>query len=220
MLLSRLVPYLTPALPSFIFRASSTMSSTIFTPEKPASYVAALGAPPLHLFTANTPNGQKTNIMLEELRLAYPDKKEIGYDFVRVNLGKNEQKVGRERSERAGVGGPPVQSRSSRARSRANSPPTQTPEFLKINPNGRIPALIDNNVNPPSGHNVFESASILLWLVDNYDTEYKLSFKDPLLKSDALSWIFFTHGGVGPMFGCVGCSSLLPFARRVHRSQC
>ncbi|TXT07420.1 hypothetical protein VHUM_03140 [Vanrija humicola] len=109
--------------------------------------------------------------MLEELRVAYPDKKEIGYDFVRVNLGKNEQKL---------------------------------PEFLKINPNGRIPALLDNNVNKPVGHRVFESASILLWLVENYDSEYKLSFKDPLLKNEALSWIFFTHGGVGPMFGQAG----------------
>ncbi|KAL1412133.1 PFAM Glutathione S-transferase domain [Vanrija albida] len=166
MLLSRLAPWLTP-LPFFRTAAMSTLAS----PERPASFVASLGAPPLHLFTANTPNGQKTNILLEELRLAYPDKKEVGYDYVRVNLAKNEQK---------------------------------TPDFLKVNPNGRIPALLDTNVNPPKGHRVFESASILLWLVENYDTEFKLSFSDPLLRSEALSWIFFTHGGVGPMFGQAG----------------
>ncbi|OWZ63746.1 hypothetical protein AYX15_04322 [Cryptococcus neoformans] len=73
------------------------------------------------------------------------------------------------------------------------------PEFLKINPNGRIPALVDENVK--GGHNVFESASILLWLVERYDKEYKFWFKDPLEKSQALSWIFFAHGGVGPMQG-------------------
>lgn len=67
------------------------------------------------------------------------------------------------------------------------------PEFLKINPNGRIPALVDENVK--GGHNVFESASILLWLVERYDKEYKFWFKDPLEKSQALSWIFFAHGG-------------------------
>lgn len=67
------------------------------------------------------------------------------------------------------------------------------PEFLKINPNGRIPALVDDNVE--GGHNVFESASILLWLVERYDKDYKFWFKDPLERSQALSWIFFAHGG-------------------------
>ncbi|KAL7418270.1 Glutathione S-transferase 2 [Cryptotrichosporon argae] len=70
--------------------------------------------------------------------------------------------------------------------------------FLAINPNGRIPALVDDN---HAGHNVFESASILLWLTEQYDKENKFWFSDPLLKSKALSWIFFAHGGVGPMQG-------------------
>ncbi|WVQ84895.1 hypothetical protein IAT38_007058 [Cryptococcus sp. DSM 104549] len=72
------------------------------------------------------------------------------------------------------------------------------PEFLAINPNGRIPALVDDNAG---GHKVWESASILLWLVENYDKEFKFWFKDPLERSTALSWIFFAHGGVGPMQG-------------------
>ncbi|WVF73135.1 hypothetical protein IAT40_007954 [Kwoniella sp. CBS 6097] len=72
------------------------------------------------------------------------------------------------------------------------------PEFLAINPNGRIPALVDDNAG---GHKVWESASILLWLVENYDKEFKLSFEDPKERSQALSWIFFAHGGVGPMQG-------------------
>lgn len=42
---------------------------------------------------------------------------------------------------------------------------SQHPDFLKINPNGRIPAITDDNFK---GHNVFESASIQLWLVENY----------------------------------------------------
>ncbi|WWC71822.1 uncharacterized protein I206_105781 [Kwoniella pini CBS 10737] len=72
------------------------------------------------------------------------------------------------------------------------------PEFLKINPNGRIPALIDDNFK---GHNIWESASILIWLIDQYDKDFKFTFQDPKLKSDIFSWIFFAHGGVGPMQG-------------------
>jgi glutathione S-transferase len=41
----------------------------------------------------------------------------------------------------------------------------QSEAFLKINPNGRIPAIIDDNAG---GKNVFESASILLWLASQY----------------------------------------------------
>jgi glutathione S-transferase len=72
------------------------------------------------------------------------------------------------------------------------------PDFLKINPNGRIPAIIDDNFN---GHNVFESASIQLWLVENYDPENKLWFSDPIERSFAISWIFWAQGGLGPMQG-------------------
>ncbi|ODN82488.1 glutathione S-transferase [Cryptococcus wingfieldii CBS 7118] len=76
------------------------------------------------------------------------------------------------------------------------------PGFLEINPNGRIPALVDDNVKVGGeGHKVFESASILLWLVERYDKEYKFSFEDPVERSRVLSWIFFAHGGVGPMQG-------------------
>lgn len=41
----------------------------------------------------------------------------------------------------------------------------KSPAFLKINPNGRIPAIVDDNAN---AKNVFETASILLWLTSQY----------------------------------------------------
>jgi len=73
--------------------------------------------------------------------------------------------------------------------------------FLKINPNGRIPALSDRSRN---NFNVFESAAILLYLEQHYDKESKFSF-DPATHpdeySEVLQWIFFAHGGVGPMQG-------------------
>jgi hypothetical protein len=39
---------------------------------------------------------------------------------------------------------------------------------------------------------------------DTADTDHKLTFTDPALNSDMLSWIFFAHGGIGPMQGQVG----------------
>ncbi|KAB5591903.1 Glutathione S-transferase, carboxy-terminal domain containing protein [Ceratobasidium theobromae] len=75
------------------------------------------------------------------------------------------------------------------------------PWFLKINPNGRIPALVDRSRDSFA---VFESAAILLYLAQHYDKEHKFSYdpaQDPDLYSEQLQWIFFTHGGIGPMQG-------------------
>lgn len=68
------------------------------------------------------------------------------------------------------------------------------PWYLKINPNGRIPALVDRSRDD---YTVFESAAIQLYLAEHYDKERKLSF-DPAMASDdynnMLQWIFFAHG--------------------------
>ncbi|KAF9514916.1 hypothetical protein BS47DRAFT_1294586 [Hydnum rufescens UP504] len=75
------------------------------------------------------------------------------------------------------------------------------PSYLKINPNGRIPAIVHHR---PDGSDfaVFESAAIFLYLVQRFDPDYKLHWpagSDE--ESEALQWIFFVHGGVGPMQG-------------------
>jgi len=73
------------------------------------------------------------------------------------------------------------------------------PWFIEINPNGRIPALVDHS---RSDFKVFESAAILIYLVTHYDKERKFTFEPASNEySDALQWIFFAHGGVGPMQG-------------------
>ncbi|TBU26001.1 glutathione S-transferase C-terminal-like protein [Dichomitus squalens] len=75
------------------------------------------------------------------------------------------------------------------------------PWFIKMNPNGRIPVLVDSN---RENFTVFESAAILLYLEQHYDSQLKFSF-DPRTRpdeySEMLQWIFFSHGGIGPMQG-------------------
>jgi glutathione S-transferase len=70
--------------------------------------------------------------------------------------------------------------------------------FLKINPNGRIPAIVDHSNGDFA---VFESGAILLYLVQNYDPEHKLWPKDTKLQSEVIQWLMFQMGGVGPMQG-------------------
>ncbi|KAH9943115.1 glutathione S-transferase C-terminal-like protein [Epithele typhae] len=75
------------------------------------------------------------------------------------------------------------------------------PWFIKLNPNGRIPTITDRSRGDFS---VFETAAILLYLQQHYDKEGKFGFdkeSQPNDYSEMLQWIFFAHGGVGPMQG-------------------
>jgi GSH-dependent disulfide-bond oxidoreductase len=76
-----------------------------------------------------------------------------------------------------------------------------TPEFRSLNPNGKIPAILDPN--GPGGRPIglFESGAILLYLADK--TGMYLP-RDPALRYQAIEWLMFQVGGVGPMFGQVG----------------
>ena len=107
----------------------------------------------LHLFTADTPNGQKIPIALEELGLAYT--------LTLVDLNKGEQK---------------------------------TADFLALNPNGKIPVLIDR------AHEVtlFESAVILTYLADQ---QRALGGENQAEKLQVQQWLSFQIASVGPMLG-------------------
>jgi len=78
---------------------------------------------------------------------------------------------------------------------------TWTPEFLSLNPNGKIPALIDPD--GPGGRPIglFESGAILLYLADKTGL---LMPKDPVRRWETIQWVFFQMAAVGPMFGQVG----------------
>ncbi|KAH7312231.1 glutathione S-transferase [Stachybotrys elegans] len=73
------------------------------------------------------------------------------------------------------------------------------PWFIAVNPNGRIPAIVDHD---NGGLNVFEGNAILGYLTRRYDTENRFSFAvDDDDYTRAESWIGWQHGGVGPMQG-------------------
>jgi glutathione S-transferase len=74
------------------------------------------------------------------------------------------------------------------------------PPFLKVNPNGRIPAIIDHARN---AFPVFESGAIFLYLAEHYDKKHEFSFEDADEKSEMLQWLFFQNAGVGPIQGQV-----------------
>jgi GSH-dependent disulfide-bond oxidoreductase len=72
------------------------------------------------------------------------------------------------------------------------------PEFLKITPNHRIPAIVDSDGPGGKPFTLFESGAILIYLSEKTG---KLMPKDPAARYKCLEWIMFQMGGVGPMFG-------------------
>jgi GST-like protein len=76
-----------------------------------------------------------------------------------------------------------------------------TPEFVSLNPNGKIPAILDPDGPGGKPFGLFESGAILVYLADKTG---KLLPTDPARRYEALAWVFFQMAAVGPMFGQVG----------------
>lgn len=73
--------------------------------------------------------------------------------------------------------------------------------FLEINPNGRIPAITDT-FSDGQKIRLFESGSILQYLAEQYDKDYKISYpKGTREYYETNNWLWFQNAGVGPMQG-------------------
>lgn len=159
------------------FKASSRLSRLSSTLHAPFSTMSSN----ITLYTWPTPNGIKASITLEELGLPYKT--------VPIDISTNIQKE--EYAHRAHQLYPRVMEWDAIALTNVINR-----WFLKINPNGRIPAITDGS------QRVFESGAIMLYLAEKYDTDRKISYAPGTPEHvEQLSWLMFQMGGVGPMQG-------------------
>ncbi len=114
----------------------------------------------LQLYSAQTPNGVKVSIMLEEIGLPY--------EAHRLELGD---------------GG------------------TRSPAFLSLNPNGKIPAILDPDGPGGAPIALFESGAILMYLAEKTG---RLLPSAPAARWETIEWVFFQMASIGPMFGQLG----------------
>ncbi|KAH8918359.1 glutathione S-transferase C-terminal-like protein [Atractiella rhizophila] len=84
----------------------------------------------------------------------------------------------------------------------------KAPEYTRVNPNGRLPAIVDHRNDD---FVLWESNAILLYLVDRYDKERRISAATPEEKAVELQYLFFQASGQGPYFG-----QYVWFARHHH----
>ena len=76
-----------------------------------------------------------------------------------------------------------------------------TPEFLSLNPNNKIPAIVDPNGPGGVPLALFESGAILIYLAEKSG---QLMPKDAAGRYETIQWLMFQMGGIGPMFGQLG----------------
>lgn len=72
-------------------------------------------------------------------------------------------------------------------------------EFLAINPNGKIPAIVDHDGPQDAPISIFESAAIMMYLAEKHDSALLPS--QPRDRYQVMQWLMLQMGGVGPMFG-------------------
>ena len=76
-----------------------------------------------------------------------------------------------------------------------------TPEFLSLNPNNKIPAILDPDGPGGQPMGLFETGAILIYLAEKTG---KFLSTDPVTRYQTIQWLMWQMGGVGPMFGQFG----------------
>ncbi|CAN5380783.1 glutathione S-transferase N-terminal domain-containing protein [soil metagenome] len=76
-----------------------------------------------------------------------------------------------------------------------------TPEFLSLNPNNKIPAILDPDGPDGEPIGLFETGAILIYLADKTGLFMP---KDARRRYETIQWLMFQMGGIGPMFGQLG----------------
>ncbi len=76
-----------------------------------------------------------------------------------------------------------------------------TPAFIALNPNSKIPVLVDEDGPKGETVSIMESGAILLYLAEKTG---KLLSADPLVRLETIQWVFFQMASIGPMFGQFG----------------
>ena len=84
---------------------------------------------------------------------------------------------------------------------RFDSNDQMSPEFLSLNPNNKIPAILDPDGPGGKPLALFESGAILIYLAEKTG---KFMSADPAARYETIQWVMFQMGGIGPMFGQVG----------------
>jgi GST-like protein len=100
------------------------------------------------------------------------------------------------------------------------SPATKTPEFLRLNPNGKIPVIVDHDASPP--RIVFESGAILVYLAEKARSEFLP--REPDSRSRTFEWLMIQLSGIGPMLGQLfhfrmAAKEELPYAIRRYEDE-